>query len=63
MIGDRPVQTMPTVASDVRSLFDPAPGSLYLDAATYGLPPRPTVDALDRALRRWLMGEADWIGE
>jgi selenocysteine lyase/cysteine desulfurase len=47
----------------VRELFAPAPGLVYLDAATYGLPPRPTVAALERALRRWQRGEADWIEE
>ncbi|HEU5433246.1 MAG TPA: aminotransferase class V-fold PLP-dependent enzyme [Thermomicrobiales bacterium] len=49
--------------STVRPLFDPAPGLAYLDAATYGLPPRPTVDALARALQRWQAGTADWIEE
>lgn len=48
---------------DIRSLFAPSPGLIYLDAATYGLPPRPTVDALDRALHRWQSGEANWIEE
>ncbi len=47
----------------VRALFNPATGLAYLDAATYGLPPRPTVDALERALRRWQSGEADWVAE
>ncbi|MDF3037870.1 MAG: cysteine desulfurase [Thermomicrobiales bacterium] len=46
-----------------RTLFDPAPGIVYLDAATYGLPPRPSVEALERALRRWQSGEADWVEE
>lgn len=45
----------------VRDLFDPAPGVAYLDAATYGLPPWPTVAALERALRDWQTGEAHWI--
>ncbi|HET7092013.1 MAG TPA: aminotransferase class V-fold PLP-dependent enzyme [Thermomicrobiales bacterium] len=49
--------------SSVRSLFDPAPGLTFLDAATYGLPPRPTVDALERALQRWRAGTADWVEE
>lgn len=49
--------------SEARALFDPAPGLVYLDAATYGLPPRPTVVALERALRRWQTGEADWVEE
>jgi len=47
----------------IRSLFQPAPGTAYLDAATYGLPPTPSVDALTDALHRWQTGEADWVGE
>lgn len=46
-----------------RSLFEPEPGSIYLDAATYGLPPRQTVDSLQRAIERWQAGTADWIKE
>jgi selenocysteine lyase/cysteine desulfurase len=57
---------VPTQVADLdsaRKLFEPAPGLIYLDAATYGLPPQPTVAALDTALRRWQSGEADWIEE
>src|SRR5918993_295911 len=46
----------------VLSLFQPAPGIAYLDAATYGLPPTPSVVALTRALRRWQTGEAVGVG-
>jgi selenocysteine lyase/cysteine desulfurase len=49
--------------SHPRTLFDPAPGLVYLDAATYGLPPRPSVEALSRALGRWQSGEANWVEE
>ena len=52
-----------TLPPRVRSLFDPAPGIAYLDAATYGLPPTPSVEALTCALRRWQTGEADWVDE
>lgn len=45
----------------IRALFAPAPGSIYLDAATYGLPPRPTVDALERALKGWQDGTAHYV--
>lgn len=45
----------------VRALFDPRPGSIYLDSATYGLPPRPTVEALRNALASWQAGTADWV--
>jgi selenocysteine lyase/cysteine desulfurase len=46
---------------DVRELFAPAAGSIYLDAATYGLPPRPTVEVMQVALAAWQAGTADWI--
>ena len=52
-----------TLTPSVRDLFAPAPGLIYLDAATYGLPPRPTVEALTRALGRWQSGEANWVEE
>jgi selenocysteine lyase/cysteine desulfurase len=47
--------------AQVRELFDPAPGSIYLDTATYGLPPRPTVDVMHRAVADWQSGTADWV--
>ena len=47
----------------VRAMFDPLPGRTYLDAATYGLPPRPTVDAMERALRAWQTGAARWVDD
>lgn len=47
----------------VRVLFDPLPGRTYLDAATYGLPPRPAVDAMERALRAWQAGTARWVDD
>lgn len=49
------------VTNGIRDLFAPAPGTVYLDAATYGLPPRPTVEALERALRDWQSGRAEWM--
>jgi selenocysteine lyase/cysteine desulfurase len=33
---------------------------VYLDAATYGLPPRSTVAAIRRALTQWQTGTGDW---
>jgi selenocysteine lyase/cysteine desulfurase len=45
----------------IRALFAPAPGTIYLDAATYGLPPRPTVAALERALQGWTDGTAHYV--
>jgi hypothetical protein len=38
------------MGTSLRELFEPAPGTIYLDAATYGLPPRPTVEAMRQAL-------------
>ena len=46
-----------------RSLFNPADGVSYLDTATYGLPPRPTIDAMSRALTEWQEGSAHWIDD
>jgi selenocysteine lyase/cysteine desulfurase len=47
--------------ADVRRHFDPAPGTIYLDTATYGLPPRETVDVMHRAVDEWQSGTADWV--
>ena len=47
----------------IRALFDPLPGRTYLDAATYGLPPRPAVEAMERALRAWQTGSARWVDD
>ena len=44
-------------------MFDPLPGRTYLDAATYGLPPRPAVEAMERALRAWQTGSARWVDD
>jgi selenocysteine lyase/cysteine desulfurase len=46
-----------------RQLFNPAPGTIYLDTATYGLLPRPTADAMRQALARWQAGSADFVEE
>lgn len=47
----------------IRALFSPAPGVAYLDTATYGLPPEPTVRAIRTALDAWQAGTADWIAD
>lgn len=44
-----------------RDAFEVEAGTTYLDAATYGLPPRDTVAAIERALAAWAHGSADWI--
>lgn len=54
------MQQLTSRLADARQLFDPAPGTVYLDSATYGLPPRPTVAALEEALRGWQAGTAVW---
>ena len=55
------MQHMRDPLAEARALFSPAQGSIYLDAATYGLPPRPTVEAMQRGLAAWQAGTADWI--
>jgi selenocysteine lyase/cysteine desulfurase len=45
----------------IRSQFSPAPGIAYLDSATYGLAPEPTVRAMRTALDAWQAGTAEWI--
>ena len=54
---------MPVPDPAVRAMFDPLPGRTYLDAATYGLPPRPAVQAMERALRAWQTGSARWVDD
>jgi selenocysteine lyase/cysteine desulfurase len=44
-------------------LFRPAPCLAYLDTATYGLPPQPTVDAMLDALGQWQRGTARWVDD
>jgi selenocysteine lyase/cysteine desulfurase len=51
------------IPDEVRSLFAPEPGVTYLDTATFGLPPRPTVEIMQAALERWQRGTADWVHE
>lgn len=46
---------------EARALFHPEPGIAYLDTATYGLPPQPTVEAMHEAIRAWQAGTADWV--
>jgi len=45
----------------IRALFAPEPGTTYLDSATYGLPPEPTLRVMRRALDTWTAGSANWI--
>jgi selenocysteine lyase/cysteine desulfurase len=56
-VGERAGLDLPAI----RSHFHPGTGVTYLDSATYGLPPQPTVDALQGAIRAWQAGTADWM--
>src|SRR5689334_14368635 len=51
------------IRAEIDALFAPQPGLTYLDSATYGLPPRPTIEVMQRALERWQHGAADWVTE
>jgi hypothetical protein len=55
-----PVAAAPVDLASIRALFKSAPGTIYLDTATYGLPPQPTVDALNEAIAAWQAGSASW---
>jgi len=59
----RTIKMSTSTDPSIRSLFDPAPGTVYLDAATYGLPPRPAVEAMERALEGWRSGTARWVDD
>jgi selenocysteine lyase/cysteine desulfurase len=52
---------VPDPLAAARALFEPTPETIYLDAATYGLPPRPTVEAMHTAIDQWQAGSADWV--
>lgn len=52
---------MPTPLAAARAHFAPARGLAYLDAGTFGLPPRRTVAAMREALAAWQRGTADWV--
>jgi len=49
-----------TSIADARALFDPE--GTYLNTASYGLPPRPAWDALQRVLEEWRHGRTSWEG-
>ena len=51
---------MNATADEVRSLFGRDSARIYLDAATYGLAPRPTVDVMHAALDAWFLGTGRW---
>ena len=47
--------------ADPHAEFEIAPGITYMDAATFGLPPRATTAAMHEAIDAWAAGTADWI--
>ena len=42
-------------------MFRPDPGLTYLDTATYGLPPGPTLRVMSEAMDAWQAGTASWV--
>ena len=42
-------------------MFHPDPGLTYLDTATYGLPPEPTLRAMRQAQEEWAAGTGIWV--
>src|SRR5215213_7096243 len=42
-------------------MFHPDPGLTYLDTATYGLPPDPTLRVMREATEAWQAGTAAWV--
>lgn len=48
-------------SQNARHMFDPDPETIYLDAGTYGLAPRPSIEVSMEALRGWQSGKADFI--
>ena len=49
--------------ADARTYFEPSSDVIYLDAGTYGLATRPTIEATMEALRRWQIGAANYTEE
>ena len=47
----------------IRALFSPEPGSTYLDSATFGLPPEPTLRVMREVLDAWAAGTANWTDD
>ena len=48
-------------SQNARHMFDPDPETIYLDAGTYGLAPRLSIEVSMEALRGWQSGKADFI--
>jgi selenocysteine lyase/cysteine desulfurase len=53
----------PPGSNELRALFPGTARGVYVDSASYGLPPRATIAALEAALRAWSEGSADWASD
>jgi selenocysteine lyase/cysteine desulfurase len=51
-------QTGHVLINEALDLWEPEPG--WLNTASYGLPPRPTIDAMHAALDEWRRGVGPW---
>lgn len=51
----------PGAMSSPIDMFSPADGLAYLDTATYGLAPLPTIAAMTASMEAWQRGTARWI--
>jgi selenocysteine lyase/cysteine desulfurase len=45
----------------IKAMFRPAPGLTYLDTATYGLPPEPTLRVMREGFDAWQAGTGVWV--
>src|SRR5919198_1413833 len=48
---------------ELRALWEEPACRAYVDTASYGLPPKATVAAVEQALAAWQMGRADWVSD
>src|SRR5258705_1028585 len=53
--------SLPAGSDELLRLFDLPSARVYVDSASYGLPPKATIAALNEALDQWRTGSADWI--
>ena len=58
--GPASSRSLTVTIADARALFQPE--GTYLNTASYGLPPRPSWDALQRVLDEWRGGRTSWEG-
>ncbi len=58
---DSRTKETPAVDPSILAMFHRDPGLTYLDTATYGLPPEPTIRVMREALDSWQAGTAGWV--